>query len=50
MPFHKIIKERFFTIIHRRTPIIVGNNIATITHFQLPVSFLIVKQVVEQGK
>ena len=35
---------------HSNIPINVGNRIETMVHFQLLVSFFIVKQVVEQGK
>ena len=32
------------------TPINVGSNIEVNVHFRLPVSFFIVRQVVDQGK
>ncbi len=35
---------------HRRDPIRVGSRKATAVHSQLPVSFLMVRQVVEQGQ
>ena len=39
-----------FTAIHRAIPQTVGIIKASAVHFQLPVSFLMVRQVVEQGQ
>lgn len=38
------------TITQRRKPSAVGRRMAAAVHFRLPVSFLIVRQVVEQGQ
>lgn len=36
--------------IHRIIPVSVGSRAATAVHFQLPVSFFMVRSVVEQGQ
>ena len=36
--------------VHKRIPRMVGIRIAAAVHFRLPVSFLMVRQVVEQGQ
>ena len=42
--------NRILVIKHRVKPQMVGINIDNIVHFKLPVSFLIVRQVVEHGQ
>ena len=44
------IRNTAVTVIHKKTPKTVGSRMESAVHFHEPVSFLIVRTVVEQGQ